>query len=104
MLVMYVSPSGPMCLRCLMLILSGHEELFLLCFIASWICVVVSVVVVVCSLCIFLSKCPFVLFVFFMTVLMTCLLNKFVIFVGDVIVFLLTNPCIVFHRVCLLYL
>ena len=36
MLVRYSSPSGPMCLRCLMLTLSGHEELlFLLCFIAA---------------------------------------------------------------------
>ena len=28
MLVMYASPSGPMCLRCLMLTLSGPVELF----------------------------------------------------------------------------
>ena len=39
MLVMYASPGGPMCLRCLMLILSGPVELlFLLCFIATWTC------------------------------------------------------------------
>ena len=37
MLVRYASPSGPMCLRCLMFTLSGHVELlFLLCFIAAW--------------------------------------------------------------------
>ena len=36
MLVRYESPSGPMCLRCLMLTLSGPVELFLLCFIAAW--------------------------------------------------------------------
>ena len=36
-LVRNASPRGPMCLRCLMLSLSGHcELLFLLCFIASW--------------------------------------------------------------------
>ena len=36
MLVRYASPSGPMCLRCLMLTLSGLVELlFLLCFIAA---------------------------------------------------------------------
>ena len=44
MLVRYASPSGPMCLRCLMLTLSGPVELmFLLGFIAAWTCVVVSV-------------------------------------------------------------
>ena len=37
MLVMDVSPRGPMGFRCLIFILSGHcELLFLLCFIASW--------------------------------------------------------------------
>ena len=51
MLVRYASPSDPMCLRCLMLTLSGPIELlFLLCFIAAWTCVVVSVMLVVCSL------------------------------------------------------
>ena len=50
MLVRYASPSGPMCLRCLMLTLSGPVELFLFCFIAAWTCVVVSVRLVVCSL------------------------------------------------------
>ena len=44
MLVRYACPSGPMCLRCLMLTLSGPVELlFLLCFIAPWTCIVVSV-------------------------------------------------------------
>ena len=52
LLVRYASPSGPMCLRCLMLTLSGHVEFILLCFIAAWTCVVVSVIVVVCSLCV----------------------------------------------------
>ena len=36
-------------------------ELFLLCFIATWACVVVSVMLVVCSLNVFLSMCLFVL-------------------------------------------
>ena len=49
MLVRYASP---MCFRCLMLTLSGPVELlFLLCFITAWTCVVVSVMLVVCSLC-----------------------------------------------------
>ena len=46
MLVRYASPSGPMC------------------FIAAWTCVVVSVILVVCSLCVFLSICLFVVCVF----------------------------------------
>ena len=65
MMVRYASPIGPMCLRCLMLTLSGPAELlFLLCFIAAWTCVVVSVRLVVCSLSVFLSMCLFVLCVF----------------------------------------
>ena len=57
MLLRYVSPSGPMCLRCLMLTLSGSVELlFLLCFIAAWTCVVASVIVVVC-VCMFSYIC-----------------------------------------------
>ena len=47
MLARYASPSGPMCMRCLMLTLSGPVELlYLLCFIAAWTCVVVSVMLV----------------------------------------------------------
>ena len=39
MLVKYASPSGPMCLRCLMLTLSCPVELLILhCFIAAWSC------------------------------------------------------------------
>ena len=52
MLVRNASPSGPMSLRSLMLTLSTHVELlFLLCVI------VVNVIVVVCSSCVFLSMC-----------------------------------------------
>ena len=70
MLVRYASPSGPMCLRCLMLTLSHPVELlFLLCFSSTWICIVVSVMLVVCSLSVFLSMC---LFVLCLTVLVFC--------------------------------
>ena len=113
MLVRYTSPSGPMCLRCLMLTLSGPMELlFLLCFIATWTCVVLSVMLVVCSLSVFMSMCLFVLCVF----MFVCLFNAFAICVGEVSVFslkvmvlfwavlgcvgvLLASPCIVFLRV-----
>ena len=62
MLVTYVSPVGPMCLRCLILTLLGPVELlFLLCFSAAWTCVGVSVILVVSSLCVFLFMCMFVL-------------------------------------------
>ena len=116
MLVRNASPSGPICLRCLMLTLSGPVEwLFLLCFIAAWTCVVVSVMLVVCSLSVFLSMCQLVLC---LTVLVNCLLNAFAICVGGVTIFsfklivlflgcvgvLLANPCIVFQRVCVLCL
>ena len=117
MLVRYASLSGPMCLRCLMVTLSCPVELFLLCFISAWTCVVVSVILVVCRLSVFLSMCLFVVCVLCLTVLVNCLLNTFAISVGDVIgfslkvivlfwgcVFLLTNPCIVFQRVCVLCL
>ena len=116
MLVRYENPSGPMCLRCLMLTLSGPVELlFLLCFISTWTCVVVSVMLVVCSLSVFLSMC---LLVLCLTVLVNCLLIAFAICVGEVTVFslkvivlfwgcvcvLLANLCIVFQRVCVLSL
>ena len=116
MLVRYASPSGPSGPMCPMLTLSGHVKLlFLLCFIAAWTCVVVSVMLVVCSLSVFLSMCMFVLC---LTVLVNCLLNAFAICVGEVTVFslkvivlflgcvgvLLANPCIVFQRVCVLCL
>ena len=116
MLVRYASPSGLMCLRCLMLTLSFPVEfLFLLCFIAAWTCVGVSVMLVVCSLSVFLSMC---LLVLCLTVLVNCLLNAFAICVSEVTVFslkviglflgcvgvLLANPCIVYQRMCVLCL
>ena len=70
MLVRYSSPSGPMCLRCLMLTLSGPVELLsLLCFIAPWTCVVVSAMLVVCSFSVSLYMCLFDLCVLCLTVL-----------------------------------
>ena len=87
MLVRYASPSGAMCLMCLMLTLSCPVELFLLCFIAAWTCVVVSVILVVCSVSVFLSMCLFVLCVLCLTVLVICLLNAFAICVGEVNIF-----------------
>ena len=56
-------------------------------FIAAWTCVVVSVMLVVCSLSVFLSMCLFVLCVVCLTVLVNCLLNTFAICVGEVNVF-----------------
>ena len=50
-------------------------------------CVVASVMLVVCSLSVFLSMCLFVLCVLCLTVLVNCLLNAFVICVGEVSVF-----------------
>ena len=77
----------------------------------------VSVMLVVCSLSVFLSKCLFVLCVLCLTMLVNCLLKTFVICVGEVnvfslkvivlflgCVFPLANPCIVFQRVCVLCL
>ena len=70
-----------------MLTLLCPVELFLLCFIDAWTCVVVSVRLVVCSLSIFLSMCLFDLCVLCLTVLVNCLLNAFAICVGEVNVF-----------------
>ena len=78
----------------------------------------VSVMLVICSLSVFLSMCLFVLCVLCLTVLVNCLLNAFAICVGEVSVFslkvmvlfwgcvgiLLDSPCIVFQRVCVLCL
>ena len=88
MLVRYASPSGPMYLRCLMLTLSGPVELlFLLCFIATLTCAMVSVMLVVCSLNVFVSMCLFVVRVLCLNELVNCLLNAFAICVGEVSVF-----------------
>ena len=86
-----------------MLTLSGPVELlFLLCFIATWNCVVVSVILVVRSLSVFLSMC---LFAFAIRVgeVSVFSLKVMWLFLGCVGV-LLASPCIVFQRVCVLCL
>ena len=51
-----------MCFRCLMFSLSGScELLFLLCFITSWIYVVMSMVLYPCIVCFALVRDPLVL-------------------------------------------
>ena len=45
---------------------------------------VVSVMLVICSLSVFLSMCLFVLCVLCLTILVNCLLNAFAICVGEV--------------------
>ena len=62
MLVRNACPRGYMCYRCLMCSLSGPcELLFLLCFIVSWTCVMVSVMLYPCILCVALLMDLFVL-------------------------------------------
>ena len=83
-----------------MFTLSGPVELlFLLCFIAAWTCVMVSVILVVCSLSVFLSMC---LFVLCLTVLVNCLLNAFAICVDGVTVFSL-KVIVLFFGVVLVF-
>ena len=72
----------------------------LLCFIAAWTCVVVSVMLVVCSLSVFLSMCLFVLCILCLTVLVNCLLNMFAICVGEVTVFSLKVIVLFVYCVC----
>ena len=78
----------------------------------------VNVMLVVCSLDVFLSMCLFVLCILYLTVLVNWLLNTFDICLGEVSVFslkvmvlflgcvgvLLASLCIVFQRVCVLCL
>ena len=80
------------------------ELLFLLCFIADWTCVVVSVMLVVCSLSVFRkSMCMFVLCVLCLTVLVNCLLNAFAICVGEVNVFSLKVIVLFLFLCCVFY-
>ena len=118
MLMRYASPSGPMCLRCLMLTLSGPGVIvFLMFFYCRLDLCCGSFMLVVCSLSVFLSMCLFVLCVLCMTVFVNCVLNALAICVGEVnvfslkvmvlflgCVFLLASPCIVYQRVCVLCL
>ena len=54
---------------------------------------VVSVMLVICSLSVFLSMCLFVLCVLCLTVLVNCLLNAFAICVGEVSVEWISDIC-----------
>ena len=108
-LVIYV-----ICLKCLMLTLSCPVEFVFFCFVLLPLGLVLSVIMVVYSLCVFLYICLFVLCVFCFTVLMNCLLKEFAICMSEVtvlslsaivlflgcIVFLLANP----YSVCALCL
>ena len=57
----------------------------------------VSVMLIVCSLSVFLSMCLLVLCVLCLTVLVNCLLNAFAICVGEVTVFSLKVIVLVFR-------
>ena len=71
-----------------MLTLSGPVELlFMLCLISSWTCVVMSIIAVVCSLCVSKFMCLFVLCVLCLAVEVNYLFNAFAICLGEVIVF-----------------
>ena len=68
-LVRNASPRGPMGFRCLLFSLPGPcELLFLLCYIASWTCEVVSVMLYPCMFRVSLSIDVFVLCVACLTV------------------------------------
>ena len=109
MLVRNASPKGHMCFRCLMFNLSGPcELLFLLCFIASWTWVVVSVMLYPCNLCVVLLMDLFVLCVcelFGETIRNVFGCGCYVIEVFSVCGgALLDGPCMVFQRMCALCL
>ena len=119
MLVRNASPRAPMCFRCLMFILSGPCELLcLLCFIASWTWVVVSVMLYPCILCVALLMDLFVLPVACLTMFVNCFVKQFAMCVGVVAILLLNvmevfsvgggalldRPCMVFQRMCVLCL
>ena len=105
--------------RCLMFNLSGPcELLFLLCFIASWTLVVVSVMLYPCILYVAQLMDLFVLCVVCMTVFGNFLVKQFAICLGVVVILLLNiievfsvgggggalldRPCLVFQRMCVL--
>ena len=105
--------------RCLIFNLSGPcELLFLLCFIASWTCEVVSVMLYPCMLRLALLMYLFVLCVARLTVFVNCLVKQFAMCLGVVAILLLNvmdvisvcggtlldRPCMVFQRVCALCL
>ena len=71
-----------------------------------------SVILIPCMLCVALSMDLFVLFVGCMTVFVNCLVNQFLICLGVFVIFmlnvvggaLLDRPCMVFNRMCVLFL
>ena len=90
LLVGNASPREPMCFRCLIFNLSGPYELsFLLCFIASWTWVVVSMMLYSGILCVSLLVYLFVLCVACLTVFVNCLVKQFAMCLGVVAILLL---------------
>ena len=80
MLVVNANPRGPMCFRCLMFSLSGpYMLLFLLSFISSWTCVLVSVMLCPCIVCVALLMDLFALCVACLPVFVSCLVKQFAI-------------------------
>ena len=78
MIVRNAIPRGYMCFMCLMFSLSGPcELLFLLCFIASWAWVVVSVMLYLCILCVALLMDLKVLCVACLAVFVNCVQSAF---------------------------
>ena len=71
---------------------------------AVWTCVVLSVILVVCSLSVFLSMCLFVLYVLCLTVLVNCLLNVLAICVDEVNVFSLKVIVLFWVGLCFFWL
>ena len=99
--------------------LSGPcDLLFLLCFIASWTRVVVSVMLYPCILGVAMLVYLFVLCVACLTVFVNCLVKQIAICFGVVAILLLNvmavfsvgggalldRPCIVFQRMCVVCL
>ena len=111
-------PRGPLWFMCLMFSLSGPcELLFLLCFIASWTRVVVSVMLYHCILCVALLMDLFFLCGACLTVFVNYLVIQFAICLAVVLILLmnvmelftvdegalLDRPRKVFIRMCVLY-
>ena len=101
--------------RCLM---SCELLFFLLCFVISWTRVVMSVMLYPCILCVDLLMDLFDLCVACLTVFVNCLVKQFTICLGVVAILLLTvmevlsvgggvlldRQCMVFQRMCVLYM
>ena len=119
MLVRNASSREPMCFKYLMFNLSGPcELLFVICFIASWTGIVVSVMLYPCILCVALLVYLFVLCVACLTVFVNCLVKQFAMCLGVVAILLLNvidvfsvdggallnRPCMVLQRMCVLCL